>query len=110
MIGLFLGDTDFSNIVVNKIKKLKKKYFIIVFSKNNKFQKDKNSFKISIGKFKFQFPNLVRVLKINSLDIPGFTSKKTVKKASDTKLETEKKTVTKKKTTVKKKTVKKKDS
>lgn len=52
----------------------------------------------------------ITFLKINSFDIPGFASKKAVKKASDTKLETEKKTVTKKKTTVKKKTVKKKDS
>ena len=51
MIGLFLGDTDFSDIVLSKIKKLKKKYFIIDFSKNNKFQTDKNSFIISIGKF-----------------------------------------------------------
>ena len=51
MIGLFLGDTDFSEIVLRKIKKLQKKYFIIDFSKNNKFQKDKNSFRISIGKF-----------------------------------------------------------
>ncbi len=51
MIGLFLGDTDFSEIVLKKIKKLKKKYFIIDFSKNNKFKKDKNSHRISIGKF-----------------------------------------------------------
>ena len=51
MIGLFLGDTDFSEIVLNKIIKLKKKYFIIDFSKNNKFKKDKNSHRISIGKF-----------------------------------------------------------
>ena len=51
MIGLFLGDTDFSKIVLNRIKKLKKKYFIIDFSKNNKFKKDKNSYRISIGKF-----------------------------------------------------------
>ena len=51
MIGLFLGDTDFSEIVLNKIKKQKKKYFIIDFSKNNKFSKDKNSFRIIIGKF-----------------------------------------------------------
>ncbi|WP_440648509.1 UDP-2,3-diacylglucosamine diphosphatase LpxI domain-containing protein [Candidatus Pelagibacter sp. HIMB1521] len=51
MIGLFLGDTDFSEIVLNKIKKLKKKYFIIDFSKNNKFKRDKNSYRISIGKF-----------------------------------------------------------
>ena len=51
MIGLFLGDTDFSEIILNKVKKLKKKYFIIDFSKNNKFKKDKNSYRISIGKF-----------------------------------------------------------
>ena len=50
MIGLFLGDTDFSEIVLSKIKKLNKKYFIIDFSKNNKFKKNKNSFRISIGK------------------------------------------------------------
>jgi UDP-2,3-diacylglucosamine hydrolase len=51
MIGLFLGDTDFSEAVLKKIKKLNKKYFIIDFSKNNKFKNDKNSHKISIGKF-----------------------------------------------------------
>ncbi len=51
MIGLFLGDTDFSEIVLNKIKRLKKKYFIINFSKKHKFRKDINSHRISIGKF-----------------------------------------------------------
>ena len=51
MIGLFLGDTDFSEIVLKKIKKLYKKYFIIDFSKNNKFKNDNNSHRISIGKF-----------------------------------------------------------
>ena len=51
MIGLFLGDTDFSQIVLKKIKTKKIKYFIIDFSKNNKFNKDKNSFRISIGRF-----------------------------------------------------------
>ena len=51
MIGLFLGDTDFSEIVLNKVKKIKKKYFIIDFSRNNKFKKEKNSYRISIGKF-----------------------------------------------------------
>ena len=51
MIGLFLGDTDFSEIVLRKLRKLKKKYFIIDFSSNNKFKRDKNSFRISIGKF-----------------------------------------------------------
>ncbi len=51
MIGLFLGDTDFSEVVLKKIKKLKKKYFIIDFSKNNKFKKNTNSHRVSIGKF-----------------------------------------------------------
>ncbi|MDA9568943.1 UDP-2,3-diacylglucosamine diphosphatase LpxI [Candidatus Pelagibacter sp.] len=51
MIGLFLGDTDFSEIVLKKIKRLNKKYFIFDFSKNNKFKKDKNAHRISIGKF-----------------------------------------------------------
>jgi hypothetical protein len=51
MIGLFLGDTDFSETVLKKIKKINKKYFIIDFSKNNKFKKDKNSHRISIGRF-----------------------------------------------------------
>jgi len=51
MIGLFLGDTDFSETVLKKIKKLNKKYFIIDLSKNNKFKKNRNSHRISIGKF-----------------------------------------------------------
>tara|TARA_Y100000591_G_scaffold164445_1_gene141862 strand:- start:176 stop:961 length:786 start_codon:yes stop_codon:yes gene_type:complete len=51
MIGLFLGDTDFSELVLKKIKRLKIKYFIIDFSKKNKFKRDKNSYRISIGKF-----------------------------------------------------------
>jgi DUF1009 family protein len=51
MIGLFLGDTDFPEIVLKKIKKIKKKYFIIDLSENNKFKKDNNSYRISIGKF-----------------------------------------------------------
>ena len=51
MIGLFLGDNNFSELVLRKIKKRNIKYFIIDFSKKNKFKKDKHSFRISIGKF-----------------------------------------------------------
>ena len=51
MIGLFLGDTDFSEIILKKIKKLNKKYFIIDFSKNNKFKKDNHCYRISMGCF-----------------------------------------------------------
>jgi DUF1009 family protein len=51
MIGLFLGDSDFSEIILRRIKKLNKKYLIIDLSKNNKFKKDINAYRISIGKF-----------------------------------------------------------
>ncbi len=62
MIGLFFGDTEFPKIIVNKIKKLKKKYFIIDLSKNNKFKKDKNSYKVYMG----QFGKIINILKQNN--------------------------------------------
>ncbi len=74
MIGLFLGDTDFSNIVLNKIKRKKKKYFIIDFSKNGKFQKDKNSYRISIGKFG-EIINLIKEKKSNKVLFAGKIAK-----------------------------------
>jgi len=79
MIGLFLGDSDFPEIVLKKIKKLKKKYFIIDFSKNNKFHKDKNSHRISIGKFGkiinlIKDKNCKKVLFAGKIAKPNFTS------------------------------------
>ena len=79
MIGLFLGDTDFSEIVLNKVKKLKKKYFILDFSRNNKFKKEKNSYRISIGKFG-EIINLIKekkskkVLFAGKITKPNFSS------------------------------------
>jgi len=74
MIGLFLGDTDFSEVVLKKVKKLKKKYFIIDFSKNNKFKKDKNSYRISIGKFG-KIINLIKEKKSNKVLFAGKIAK-----------------------------------
>ena len=79
MIGLFLGDTDFPEIVLKKIKKLKKKYFIIDFSKNNKFKRDKNSYRISIGKFGkiinlIKEKNCKKVLFAGKIAKPNFAS------------------------------------
>jgi len=51
MIGLFLGGTDFPSLILKKLKKKGKKYFIIDLTKKNLFYKDKNSYFISIGKF-----------------------------------------------------------
>ena len=74
MIGLFLGDTDFSEIVLKKIKRLNKKYFIIDFSKNNKFKKDKNSHRISIGKFG-EIINLIKEKKSKKVLFAGKIAK-----------------------------------
>ena len=70
MIGLFLGDTDFSEEVLKKIIKLNKKYFIIDFSKNNKFKRNKNSYKISIGKFR-EIINLIKKKKAKKVLFAG---------------------------------------
>ena len=59
MIGLFFGDTDFPNIILNTIKKQKIKYLIIDLSKLRKFKKDKNSFSVSIG----QFGKIINILR-----------------------------------------------
>ena len=70
MIGLFLGSTDFPKIILNKIKKKKRKYFIIDLTKNNIFKKDKNSHFISIGKFG-QILNLIKVKKCKKVLFAG---------------------------------------
>ena len=74
MIGLFLGDTEFSEIVLRKIKKLNEEYFIIDFSKKNKFKKDKNSNRISIGKFG-QIISLIKKKKSNKVLFAGKIAK-----------------------------------
>jgi DUF1009 family protein len=51
MIGLFLGETDFPNLILNNIKKDSIKYFIVDLSTKGIFKKNKNSKKISIGQF-----------------------------------------------------------
>ena len=62
MIGLFLGDTDFPNIILKTIKKQKIKYLIIDLSKSRKFKKNKNSYSVSIG----QFGKIINILKENN--------------------------------------------
>ena len=62
MIGLFFGDTDFPNIILNTIKKQKIKYLIIDLSKLRKFKKDKNSFSVSMG----QFGKIINILRENN--------------------------------------------
>ena len=61
MIGLIFGDTDFPKKILKTIKKRKKKYLIVDFSKSNQFKKDKNSYTVSIG----QFGKVINILKEN---------------------------------------------
>ncbi len=62
MIGLFFGDTNFPKLILEKIKKRKKKYLILDLSKKNIFKKDPNSFRISIG----QFGSIIKLLRDKS--------------------------------------------
>ena len=70
MIGLFLGSTDFPKKILSKIKKKKKRYFIIDLTRNNFFKKDKNSYFISIGKFG-QILNLIKEKKCRNVLFAG---------------------------------------
>ena len=83
MIGLFFGDTDFPDKILRKIKKLKKKYFIIDLSKNNKFKRDKNSYLISIG----QFGKIIKLIKEKKCNRVLFAGKINKPKFSSLKLD-----------------------
>ena len=85
MFGLFLGDTDFSKIVLKKVKKLNKNYFIIDFSKNNKFAKEKNSHRINIGKFG-EIINLIKEKKSKVISSTYFNPELNAKKGNFTKV------------------------
>ena len=79
MIGLIFGDTDFPKQILKKIKK-KEKYILIDLTKNKVFQKNKNSYSVSIG----QFGKIINILKINNCKKVLFAGK--VKKPNFSKL------------------------
>ena len=83
MIGLFFGDTDFPKKILDKIKKLKKKYFIIDLSKNKQFKRNKNSYQISIG----QFGKLIDIIKEKKCKKVLFAGKVNKPKLSSLKLD-----------------------
>ena len=81
MIGLFFGDTDFPKLILEKLKKRKKKYLIIDLSKKNVFKKDSMSFKISIGQFGFilkllREKNCKKVIFAGKIDKPSLSKLK----------------------------------
>ena len=83
MIGLFLGSTDFPKLVLDKIKKNKRNYFIIDLTKNNEFKKEKNNYFISIG----QFGKILSVIKANKCNKVLFAGKIDKPKISTLKLD-----------------------
>jgi DUF1009 family protein len=83
MIGLFLGGTDFPKIILNKLKKEKKRYFIIDLTKNNRFKKEKNCYLISIG----QFGKILSIIKEKKCNKVIFAGKIDKPKISSLKLD-----------------------
>ena len=70
MITLILGDSKFPILIINKLKKKKKKFFIIDLSKKNIFKKEKNSYRVGIGKFGSML-NLIKKHKSNKVLFAG---------------------------------------
>ena len=70
MIGLIFGETDFPKYIYKKIKD-KKKYLIIDLTKKKIFEKDQNSFSVSIG----QFGKIISILKKNNCNKVLFEGK-----------------------------------
>ena len=62
MIGLVLGDTYIGNLIIKKLRFLKKDFIIIDISKKKLFKKQENSFPLSIG----QLGKCISILKNKS--------------------------------------------
>jgi DUF1009 family protein len=83
MIGLFFGSTNFPKLILDKIKKNKKKYFIIDLTKINEFKKNKNAYFIGIG----QFGKILSLIKENKCNKVLFAGKINKPKISSLKLD-----------------------
>ena len=83
MIGLFFGDTDFPERILDSLKKLKKNYFIIDLSQKRKFRNNKNSHFISIG----QFGKIISLIKEKKCEKVLFAGKINKPKLSNLKLD-----------------------
>ena len=83
MIGLFLGSTDFPELIIKKFKRNNKKYFIFDLTRNNKFKKNKNSHYISLG----QFGKILKLIKKNKCNKVLFAGKIDKPKVSSLRLD-----------------------
>ena len=83
MIGLFLGSTDFPELIIKKLKKNNIKYFIFDLTTNNKFKKDKNSYYVSIG----QFGKILKIINLKKCNKVIFAGKINKPKISSLRLD-----------------------
>ena len=83
MIGLVLGETQLGNLIIKKLKLLKKNFLIIDISKRKIFKKNKNFFPLSIG----QLGKAVKILKKNRCKKIIFAGKVTTPDFSKTKFD-----------------------
>lgn len=83
MIGLVLGETQFGNLIIKKLKLLKKKFIIIDISKKKIFKKKKNFFPLSIG----QLGKAISILKKHGCKKIIFAGKVTTPNFSKTKFD-----------------------
>ena len=83
MIGLVLGETQFGNLIIKKLKLLKKKFVIIDISKKKIFKKNKSFFPLSIG----QLGKALAILKKHGCKKIIFAGKVTTPNFSKTKFD-----------------------
>ena len=83
MIGLVLGETQLGNLIIKKLKLLKKKFVIIDISKKKIFKKNKNFFPLSIG----QLGKAISILKKHGCKKIIFAGKITTPNFSKTKFD-----------------------
>ena len=83
MIGLVLGETQLGNLIIKKLKLLKKKFVIIDISKKKIFKKNKNFFPLSIG----QLGKAISILKKYECKKIIFAGKVTTPNFSKTKFD-----------------------
>ena len=83
MIGLVLGETQLGNLIIKKLKLLKKNFLIIDISKRKIFKKNKNFFPLSIG----QLGKAVTILKKKKCKKIIFAGKVTTPDFSKTKFD-----------------------